>query len=101
MVGLHWTPMFDYFMARFVLENRYQRDMCYDEIRLCVLDIKNHSKFNNLTKKEIAHKIMVVEIRVWAIGCYVPNRNWCRSEMQKEGWDSAKRAYGDPLPIIT
>ena len=52
-------------------------------------------------KERDCHKIMVVEIRVWAIGCYVPNRNWCRSEMQKEGWDSAKRAYGDPLPIIT
>lgn len=36
--------------------------------------MKNHSNFNSLTRKEIAHQTMVVEIIARAIGCYMPNK---------------------------
>ena len=32
---LNWTPIFDWYMARLVVKNGQQRDMCYDEIGLC------------------------------------------------------------------
>jgi hypothetical protein len=31
--------MFEWFMARLVVNNTYQKDMCYDEIGLCAPDI--------------------------------------------------------------
>lgn len=48
--------------------------------------VKNHSRFNNFIREEIAHlvvtpKAMVVEIGSRAIDCYIPYRNWCRGEI--------------------
>ena len=38
--------MFEWFLARLVYENGCQGDMCYDEIGLCVQNVKYHSQFN-------------------------------------------------------
>lgn len=32
----YWTPTFEGCTARFVLKNGHRKEMCYDEIQLCV-----------------------------------------------------------------
>lgn len=40
VVALHnWTPLFEWYMAGFVVKNKHQKAMCYDEIGLCIQNI--------------------------------------------------------------
>ena len=36
---LEGTPIFEWYMAKFVVKNEHWKDMCYDEIELCVKDV--------------------------------------------------------------
>ena len=35
----NWTPIFEWYMVRFVLKKGHREDMCYDKIGLCDLNI--------------------------------------------------------------
>jgi hypothetical protein len=44
VTALNWTPTFEWYMARFAVENGHQEEIFFDEILLCSKYI-NHSRF--------------------------------------------------------
>lgn len=36
---LNWTPTFEWYMARFAVENGHQEGICFNEIGLCAQNI--------------------------------------------------------------
>jgi hypothetical protein len=40
------TPIFEWYVTKLVLETGHQEDSCYDEVEICVQNIRHLTRFN-------------------------------------------------------